>query len=80
MDAVVTSPFLPLAWGRPAAVRALLRRVPLVSQLIAPPQTPRWWMPATYRVQLRAAAGLCGVPPCYEALLLAAAPNGPIGG
>jgi hypothetical protein len=76
MDAVVISPFLPLAWGRLDALRAFLRRVPLGSQMIAPPQTPRWWMPATYRVQLRAAVGLCGVPPCYEALLLDAAPNG----
>jgi hypothetical protein len=78
VDAAVTGAVLPLAWGRLDAVRAFLRRVPPVSQMIAPPQTPRWWMPASYRVQLRAAAGLCGVPPCYEALLLDAAPNGPL--
>ncbi|HWE62684.1 MAG TPA: hypothetical protein VHB98_13300 [Chloroflexota bacterium] len=78
VDAIRTGGVLPLAWGRQDAVRAFLRRVPLVRAVVAPPQTPRWWLLATYWVQLRATAtGFCGIPPCYEALLLDAAPESP---
>jgi hypothetical protein len=75
LDAGGAAAVLPLAWQRQAGVRAILRRLPLVRQLLAPPQTPRWGLPATYRVQLRATgSGRCGLPPCDEALLLDAVP------
>jgi len=65
---------LPLIWGTQSRL-AWLRRVPLVSGLVPPALTPRWWTLATYRVQLqRAPDRLCGVTACYEALLLGAAP------
>jgi hypothetical protein len=81
VDAVGVGGVLPLAWGRQDAVLAFLRRVPLVRQVVPPPTRPRWGMLATYRVQLRAtAAGRCGVPRCYEALLLDAAPSSLDGG
>jgi hypothetical protein len=66
---------LPLVWGSQDPLLALLRRVPLLSGSVPAAPAPLWWMPATYRVQLRAAADyICGTTPCYEALLLDTAP------
>jgi hypothetical protein len=45
--------------------------MPLPSELVAPPATPRWWTLTTYWVQLHAiATDPCGGAPCFEALLL----------
>jgi hypothetical protein len=52
-----------------------LRRLPLLGTLLPEPQVLYGEEAATYRVQIRAApAGSCLFPPCYEALLLDAAP------
>jgi hypothetical protein len=53
----------------------LLRRVPLLAWFAPAPQALHWGVPATYRVLLRAApASSCVFLPCYEAVLLDAAP------
>jgi hypothetical protein len=66
---------LPLAWGRQDRVLAFLRRVPRVGRLVPAPQSVRWGVVATYRVQLRELpADSCSFAPCNEALLLDAAP------
>jgi hypothetical protein len=71
LDAGGTNAVLPLAWQRQDDLLAFLRSTPLLSQFVAPAQTLHWGLPATYRVELRAAEGdLCGPPPCYEAMLL----------
>jgi hypothetical protein len=64
---------LPLAWASQDGLRAFWLRVAPVGGLLPPPQTPRWGMPATYRVQLRATA--CSLAPCYAAILLDDAPG-----
>jgi hypothetical protein len=75
MDAGGTSGILPLAWGSQGSVLAFLRRVPLLSSLLPPLQAVRWEEVATYRAELRTMPGaLCGAAPCYEVLLLDAAP------
>lgn len=62
---------LPLAWGKPPALLAFLRRVPLVGQLLPRPQIVHLGVPAVYRIQVRpTACVLSADPPCYEALLL----------
>jgi hypothetical protein len=67
---------LPLTLGAPNPPLALHRRLPLAGQLVPPPQVVHWGAVATYRVQLRAApASPCASPPCYQALLLDAAPE-----
>jgi hypothetical protein len=67
---------LPLTLEAPKPLPALLRRLPLAGQWLPPPQAVHWGAVATYRVQLHAApAGSCPSPPCYEALVLDAAPG-----
>jgi hypothetical protein len=66
---------LPLGWAGPDPLLTMVRRLPLVGPFIPAPRVVHWERVAVYRVQLRAATGLCGVPPCYEALLLDAAPG-----
>jgi hypothetical protein len=69
------TPGLALAWGGADPLLAALRRLPLIGRLAPRPQVLRWGAPATYRVRLRASDALaCATPPCYEALLLDAAP------
>jgi hypothetical protein len=66
---------LPLAWGSPDQLRALLRPVPLLGCSIPRPQEADPGRAATYRIQLRMApARSCATPTCYEAVLLDAAP------
>jgi hypothetical protein len=66
---------LPLTLEASTPLPPLLRRLPLPSQWVPPPQAVRWGVVATYRVQLRAAhASSCASPPCYQAVLLDAAP------
>jgi hypothetical protein len=66
---------LPLAWGRPDRVLAFLRRLPQFGRLVPAAQRVRWGVEASYRVQLRELpADACPFAPCYEALLLDAAP------
>jgi hypothetical protein len=66
---------LPLAWGSPDQLRALLRPVPLLGPSIPPPQEADPGRAATYRIQLRMApAPSWATPTCYEAVLLDAAP------
>jgi hypothetical protein len=71
----VPSEPLPLVRPAPAALWAILRRLPLVGSFVpAPPAVPCGAI-GTYRVQLRATlTGTCPAPSCYEAVLLAAAP------
>jgi hypothetical protein len=53
----------------------LLRRVPILAWFAPAPQALHWGVVATYRVRLRAApANSCVFLPCYEAVLLDAAP------
>jgi hypothetical protein len=75
-DAAVAIAPLPVARStRPDPLRAFLRRVPLLGELVPAPQALRWGADATYRVQLRGAPGTwCTMPPCYQAVLLDAAP------
>jgi hypothetical protein len=62
--------------ARPDALTALLRRIPWVRALVRGPHVVQWGVAATYQVQLRVMAGShCGGGPCYEALLLDAAPG-----
>jgi hypothetical protein len=66
---------LPLAAGAPNLVLALLRRVPLLSTAVPPPQQLRWDALTTYRVQVHpASASSCSILPCYEVVLLDALP------
>jgi hypothetical protein len=54
---------------------AVVRAVPLVGGLAPPRQVLRWGVLASYRVQIRGVpAASCVYWPCYEALLLDAAP------
>jgi hypothetical protein len=74
-DAAATADPLPLAWTGPDPMRAYLRRLPVLGRLVPRVQAVHWGEVALYRVQLRAApANSCASPPCYEALLLDAAP------
>jgi hypothetical protein len=67
---------LPLVADAPDPLRALVRSLPLAGRLAPPAQTIQMGSLATYRVEIRAApAMVCGVPPCYKALLLDAAPD-----
>jgi hypothetical protein len=57
---------------------AVLRAMPLVGDLMLPRQIPQWGVLAAYRVQIRAVPAVsCVYWPCYEALLLDAAPGAP---
>jgi hypothetical protein len=57
------------------ALLAVLRRLPFAGRLLPGPPQIRWGALSTYRVRLHAApARSCSSPPCYEALLLDAAP------
>ncbi|HWE64278.1 MAG TPA: hypothetical protein VHB98_21410 [Chloroflexota bacterium] len=69
---------LPLASGPVPPLVELLRRLPLIRIVAPAPQQPRWDAIAVYRIQLHAlACGPAQQPPCYEALLLDAAPSLP---
>lgn len=63
---------LPLAWGSPAPLRAVLRRLPLLARLVPRPQIVHSSAVATYRVQLQTSpcSALDDGPVCYGALLL----------
>ena len=64
-----------LVWSPQRSWLAFLRRVPALGTLMPAAQSPHWGAVTTYRVQLRAVpAGSCTGEPCYEALLLDAAP------
>jgi hypothetical protein len=65
---------LPVAGWEPDPLLAAQRRLPLVGGLVPEPQVARGGVLATYRVRLVAAAAACDAAPCYEALLLDAAP------
>jgi hypothetical protein len=70
-------PLVPVSTD-PDALTALLRRIQWVRALVPAPQAVLWGTAATYQVELRAVtAGRCGGVPCYEALLLDAAPGSP---
>jgi hypothetical protein len=67
-------PPLPLTWDTQSQLD-WLRSVPLLSRLVPPAPAPHPWTLAMYQVRLqRAPARLCGVPTCYEAQLVDAAP------
>ncbi len=71
-----TATALPLQGAPPPPLLAALRRLPLASWLVASPQQVRWGALSAYRVLLQAApTAVCDAPPCYEALLLDAAPG-----
>jgi hypothetical protein len=66
---------LPVQLGPQNPQLAFLRRLPLVSRVMPPPQVVRWGIPAVYRVQLQPAQrSVCSSSPCYEAVLEDAAP------
>lgn len=66
---------LPLMRGDSNQALALLRRLPVLQDLVPAAQDVHWEGVATYRVQLQAMAhGLCGAGDCYGAVLLDAAP------
>jgi hypothetical protein len=72
---------LPVAGWEPDPLLAALRRLPLAGGLVPGPQVARVGVLATYRVRLKTApAPVCDATPCYEALLLDAAPDTPGGG
>jgi hypothetical protein len=74
-DAAATVAPLPLVWTGLDPLRAYLRRLPVLGRLVPRAQAVRWGEGAVYRIQLRAApANSCPDRPCYEALLLDAAP------
>src|SRR5205085_2935673 len=61
---------LPVQLGAQNPQLAFLRRLPLVSRLVPPPQGVRWGIPAVYRVQLQPTQQpACSSSPCYEAVL-----------
>jgi hypothetical protein len=67
---------LSVAMGAPDPLLAVLRRVPLLGEHVPAPQALRWEANATYRVQLRIAPDTwCRRSPCYQAVLLDAAPG-----
>jgi hypothetical protein len=66
---------LSLAVGSADPVRAFWRRLPLLGRLAPRTQVLHWGALATYQVRLRyAPAGSCSFVPCYDALILDAAP------
>jgi hypothetical protein len=66
---------LHVAGWEPDPLLAALRRLPLVGGLVPGPQVARGGVLATYRVRLLAApAATCDAVPCYQAMLLDAAP------
>jgi hypothetical protein len=74
-EASLTAP-LPLTWRPQSPLLAFLRRVPLLGGIVPARQGVGWMAPATYRVQLRPVPAIsCGYLPCYQALLLDAAPG-----
>jgi hypothetical protein len=80
VDAAAPVDPLPLAWAGVDPLRTYLRRLPVLDSLAPPTQAVRWGVGAVYRIRLRAApAGSCAVPPCYQALLLDAAPAALLG-
>lgn len=68
---------LPLAWGEASPILAFLRRLPLVRQMIPPPQILHSGVPAIYQIDVQpTTCVLSADPPCYQARLLdAIAPN-----
>jgi hypothetical protein len=70
---------LPVQLGAQNPQWAFLRRLPLVSRVVPPPQVVRWGIPAVYRVQLQPTQqSVCSSSPCYEAVLEDAAPVVPM--
>jgi hypothetical protein len=79
-DAGGASGVLPLTWGHQDDLPAFLHRVLPFAGLVPAAKAVHWGVVATYQVQLRAApAGSCTIPPCYQALLLDAAPAALLG-
>jgi hypothetical protein len=69
------APALSLRWGGADPFIGAWRRTPVLGRLALLPQTVRWGTPATYRVRLAAApSSACTGAPCFEAVLLDAAP------
>jgi hypothetical protein len=65
---------LPLVAARPDPLLTLVRHLPLVGSVAAPPQVVHWGLAAVYRVQLRMLAATSGGR-AYAAVLLDAAPD-----
>ena len=69
---------LPLASGTASPLLALLRRLPLIGNGAPAPQQPHWDTIGVYRIQIHVVyCDPINQPPCYEALLLDAAPGLP---
>jgi hypothetical protein len=76
-DAVgpATSDPLPLRAAGLNPFLASLRELPLLDELLPAPQLPTWGTIGIYRIRVGAvSASTCPSPPCYQALLLDAAP------
>ena len=72
---------LPLAWGSAPPLAEVLRRLPLLKAVMPAPQEVRWDTHAVYRIRLREVpTPSCSHPPCYEAVLVDAAPDALGGG
>jgi hypothetical protein len=66
---------LVLTRRRANPVQAFVHALPLVGRLVPLEHAPRWGVLASYRVQIQAVPiAVCVYWPCYEAVLLAAAP------
>jgi hypothetical protein len=65
---------LPLVSARSDPLLTVVRHLPLVRSVAAPPQVVHWGQVAVYRVQLRTLADASGGRASYEAVLLDAAP------
>lgn len=80
MPAGGAAPLL-LGWDAPRPALTLLRRLPLLGQVLLGPQILHASVPAVYWIELQPAACVPpAAPPCYVALLLdAAPPNGAAG-
>jgi hypothetical protein len=75
-DTPFSSSGLPLVWDGGDPLLTSLRQLPLLGQLVPPPQVIRWGARATYRVRLRVVpATSCMVLPCIEADLVDATPG-----
>jgi hypothetical protein len=73
---LIAAPSLPFARQPENPALAVLRRLPLLSQILPAGQQPQWGLISTYRVWLRAnAQGMCSTPRCYSVVLLDALPG-----
>jgi hypothetical protein len=70
------APPLPLVPLAPRPLRSFVRGLPILGDVLPRPRPVSWSAPARFRVRLLVSpAATCSAAPCYEALLLDAAPG-----